>query len=106
MISFLSSNDIYQSYIKYYKDNDFSNVLELNLNKQYDIKDVMDDILIKIYFENRIIDTLFSVENRLHLIYIFLAILELYKDGKIIILNGEIRNVEKICKYDDNYNDK
>ncbi|MBQ3437017.1 MAG: segregation/condensation protein A [Fusobacterium sp.] len=91
-LSFLSSNDIYQSYIKYYKDNDFSNVLELNLNKQYDIKDVMDDILIKIYFENRIIDTLFSeAENRLHLIYIFLAILELYKDGKIIILNGEIR---------------
>lgn len=91
-LSFLSSNDIYQSYIKYYEENEFKDALEINLTKQYDIKDMMDDILIKIYFENRMIDSLFSeAENRLQLIYIFLAILELYKDGKITILNGEIR---------------
>lgn len=91
-LSFLSSDDIYRAYVKYYDENEFKDVLELNLNKQYDIKDIMDDVLIKIYFENRMIDSLFfEAENRLHLIYIFLAILELYKDGKISILNGEIR---------------
>ncbi|WP_022819332.1 segregation and condensation protein A [Fusobacterium russii] len=91
-LSFLTTEDIYRSYVKYYEETEFKDVLELNLNKQYDIKDVMDEILIKVYFENRIIDSLFmSAENKLHLIYIFLAILELYKDGKISILNGEIR---------------
>lgn len=91
-LSFLTGDDIYRAYVKYYEENKFKNVLELNLNKQYDIKDIMDNVLIKIYFENRMIDSLFAeAENRLHLIYIFLAILELYKDGKISILNGEIR---------------
>lgn len=91
-LSFLNTDDIYRSYIKYYEENEYKDVLELNLNKQYDIKDIMDDILIKIYFENRMIDSLFmNAENRMHLIYIFLGILELYKDGKISILNGEIR---------------
>ncbi|MDO4690740.1 MAG: ScpA family protein [Fusobacterium sp.] len=91
-LSFLTTEDIYRAYVKHYEETQFSDVLELNLNKQYDIKDVMDDILIKVYFENRVMDSLFkSAENRLHLIYIFLAILELYKDGKISIFNGEIR---------------
>jgi len=58
----------------------------------YDIKEIMDDILIKAYFKNWIIDDLFlEAENKLHLIYIFLAILELYKDAKINIDDGEIR---------------
>lgn len=91
-LSFLTTEDIYRAYVKHYEETQFSDVLELNLNKQYDIKDVMDDILIKVYFENRVMDSLFkSAENRLHLIYMFLAILELYKDGKISIFNGEIR---------------
>lgn len=91
-LSFLTTEDIYRAYVKHYEETQFSDILELNLNKQYDIKDVMDDILIKVYFENRVMDSLFkSAENRLHLIYIFLAILELYKDGKISIFNGEIR---------------
>lgn len=91
-LSFLTTNDIYQAYIKYYEENEYKDVLELNLNKQYDIKEIMDDILIKIYFENRMIESLFAeAENKMHLIYIFLGILELYKDGKIFILNGEIR---------------
>lgn len=91
-LSFLTTDDIYRAYIKYYEENEYKDVLELNLNKQYDIKNIMDDILLKIYFENRMIDSLFlEAENKLHLIYIFLGILELYKDGKILILNGEIR---------------
>lgn len=91
-LSTLSSQDIYKSYMKYCEEFEEKNILELNLNKQYDIKKVMDDILIRIYFENRTIDSLFlEAENKLHLIYIFLGILELYKDSKVDILNGEIR---------------
>ena len=59
--------------------------------KQYDIKEVMDNILIKVYFKKWLIDDLFlEAEHKLHLIYIFWAILELYKHAKINIDNGEI----------------
>lgn len=45
----------------------------------------------KVYFKKWFIDDLFlEVENKLYLIYIFLVILELYKDVKINIDNGEI----------------
>ncbi len=88
----ISSTDIYEIFIEACDFDSEKEILELNLNKQYDIKDVMDDILMKSFFENKAISSLFAdAENRLHLIYIFLAILELYKDGKIDILNGEIR---------------
>ena len=45
----------------------------------------------KAYSKNWLIDDLFlEAENKLHLIYIFLSILELYKDAKISINDGEI----------------
>lgn len=91
-LSSISSKDIYDSYMKYYELERDEDILELNLDKKFDIKDVMDTILTKVYFQNRTIDSLFSeAESKLHLIYIFLAILELYKDGKILIFDGEIR---------------
>lgn len=91
-LSFLSTTDIYELYIKNYDFDDEKEILELNLNKQYDIKEIMDTILLKVFSENRMIESLFAdAENRLHLIYIFLGILELYKDGKINIFDGEIR---------------
>ncbi len=88
----LTTDDIFDIYKKYFDSVDMSEFMELNLIKQYDIKEIMDDILIKAYFKNWIIDDLFlEAENKLHLIYIFLAILELYKDDKINIDDGEIR---------------
>lgn len=87
----LTIDDIFEVYKKYFDSIDMSEVMELNLMKQYDIKEVMDDILMKVYFKKWLIDDLFlEAENKLHLIYIFLAILELYKDAKINIDNGEI----------------
>ena len=78
-------------YKKYFDTVDMSEMMELNLMKQYDIKEVMDNILMKVYFKKWLIDDLFlEAENKLHLIYIFLAILELYKDAKVNIDNGEI----------------
>ena len=87
----LTTDDIFEVYKKYFDSVDISEVMELNLMKQYDIKEVMDNILMKVYFKKWLIDDLFlEAENKLHLIYIFLAILELYKDAKINIDNGEI----------------
>ena len=87
----LTTDDIFEVYKKYFDSVDMSEVMELNLMKQYDIKEVMDNILMKVYFKKWLIDDLFlEAENKLHLIYIFLAILELYKDVKINIDNGEI----------------
>jgi len=74
----LTTDDIFDVYKKYFDSVDMSEFMEL--------------ILIKIYFKNWLIDDLFlEAENKLHLIYIFLAILELYKDAKINIDDGEIR---------------
>ena len=88
----LTTDDIFDVYKKYFDSVDMSEFMELNLIKQYDIKEIMDNILIKIYFKNWLIDDLFlEAENKLHLIYIFLALLELYKDAKINIDDGEIR---------------
>ena len=83
---------MFSFYKKYFDSVEKSKIKEVNLRKQYDIKEIMDNILIKIYFKNWLIDDLFlEAENKLHLIYIFLAILELYKDAKINIDDGEIR---------------
>ena len=87
----LTTDDIFEVYKKYFDTVDMSEMMELNLMKQYDIKEVMDNILMKIYFKKWLIDDLFlEAENKLHLIYIFLAVLELYKDAKVNIDNGEI----------------
>lgn len=87
----LTTDDIFEVYKKYFDTVDMSEMMELNLMKQYDIKEVMDNILMKVYFKKWLIDDLFlEAENKLHLIYIFLAILELYKDAKVYIDNGEI----------------
>ena len=87
----LTTDDIFEVYKKYFDTVDMSEIMELNLMKQYDIKEVMDNILMKVYFKKWLIDDLFlEAENKLHLIYIFLAILELYKDAKVNIDNGEI----------------
>ena len=87
----LTTDDIFEVYKKYFDSIDISEVMELNLMKQYDIKEVMDNILMKVYFKKWLIDDLFlEAENKLHLIYIFLAVLELYKDAKVNIDNGEI----------------
>ena len=87
----LTTDDIFEVYKKYFDSVDMLEMMELNLMKQYDIKEVMDNILMKVYFKKWPIDDLFlEAENKLHLIYIFLAILELYKDAKVNIDNGEI----------------
>ena len=85
-LSKLKISDLYSAYAKYLKKNDDNEFMELHLDKQYTLKEEMDSLYLKIYSQNRTFDSLFSdAENKMHLIYIFLAILELYKDGFIVI---------------------
>ncbi|MDO4589749.1 MAG: segregation/condensation protein A, partial [Fusobacterium sp.] len=73
-----------------------SEFMELHLDKNYTLKGEMDSLYIKLYSQNRSFDSLFQeAENRMHLIYIFLAILELYKDGLILIEDNIVMKKEK-----------
>lgn len=95
-LSTLKAGDLYNAYIKYLKKNEDSEFMELHLDKVYTLKDEMDSLYIKLYSQNRTFDSLFQeAENRMHLIYIFLAILELYKDGLILIEDNIVMKKEK-----------
>lgn len=84
-LSKLKASDLYTAYKKYMTELE-TEVLELQLNKHYNLKDEMDTLYLKLYKENRTFDSLFrEAENKMHLIYIFLSILELYKEGMILI---------------------
>ena len=91
-LSKLKVSDLYSAYSKYLKKNENDEFMELHLDKTYTLKDEMDSLYIKVHTESRTFDSLFeAAENRMHLIYIFLAILELYKDGFIIIEDDVVR---------------
>ena len=80
-ISKLQASDLYSAYKRY---------VELELEKKYTLKDEMDKLYLKLYSHNRTFDSIFGeAENRMHLVYIFLAILELYKEG-LILIEGEM----------------
>ncbi|WP_286034065.1 segregation and condensation protein A [Fusobacterium necrogenes] len=88
-ISKLQASDLYSVY-KRYLDKNENEYLELELEKKYTLKDEMDRLYLKLYFHNRTFDSIFGeAESRMHLIYIFLAILELYKEG-VILIDGEM----------------
>jgi segregation and condensation protein A len=56
----------------------------------------MDTLYLKLYKENRTFDSLFrEAENRMHLIYIFLSILELYKEGLILIDGNTVSKITR-----------
>ncbi|EHO81521.1 segregation and condensation protein A [Fusobacterium ulcerans] len=89
-LSKLKAGDLYSSYVKYLKKNEDDEYMELHLDKQYTLKDEMDRLYLKTFLQNRTFDSLFGeAENRMHLVYIFLAILELYKDG-LILIDGDM----------------
>lgn len=66
------------------------------MEKAYSLRDEMDKLYLHIYQKNYSFAELFDfAENKTHLIYIFLAILELYKDGKIEIEEEGVRKCLK-----------
>ncbi|MGL5918667.1 MAG: segregation and condensation protein A [Cetobacterium sp.] len=80
----LKLQDVFNSYVKFLpKDEEF---LEIEIEKRYSLKEEMDRIKIILYStEKSIVEIFRRAENRTHLVYIFLAILDLYRDGIISI---------------------
>lgn len=88
----LTLEDIYKSYKKFIdkQENEF---IDIKYEKTYSIEDEKEKILLSVYEEQKSLDEIFAIsENRMHLVYIFLALLDFYKDGKIdiISINGTI----------------
>ncbi|WP_297597351.1 ScpA family protein [uncultured Cetobacterium sp.] len=83
----LKLQDIFNSYVKYLpKEEEF---LEIELEKRYSLKEEMDRIKVILYTSEKKIEEIFGrAENKTHLVYMFLAILDLYRDG-LILIEGE-----------------
>lgn len=91
------AKELYQVYQQYSKDLEERDYLELALEKNYSLHEEMDKLYLCIYQREYTFQELFSLaENRNHLIYIFLSILELYKDGKIEIEEKGVRRCLKV----------
>lgn len=94
-ISRLQASDLYSAYKKYMEKGD-GDFLELELEKKFSLKDEMDKLYIKLYSQNRTFDSIFGeAESRMHLVYIFLAVLELYKEGLITIEGEMVSRIKK-----------
>lgn len=88
-LSTLKLQDVLEAYLKFLPKN--NEILEIELEKKYSLKDEMDNIKIILYSGKKKVEDLFyKAENRTHLIYMFLAILDLYRDGHILIEDGNI----------------
>ncbi|WP_319370646.1 ScpA family protein [uncultured Ilyobacter sp.] len=93
-LSRLSIMDVFRVYSNYLEEN-VKETLEINIDQKYYLQEEMKKIrevstgggiYLKDFFE--------KAENRVHLIYIFLAILELYKEN-LIEIEGETLKVFK-----------
>lgn len=99
-LSKLRIEDIYESYKKYLKVVD-EEIIEIKYEKKYSIQEEIEKIQV-IVFENPMsIDEVFGrAENKTHLVYIFLAILDIYKEGKVDIKKTEdtiyIENIKSV----------
>ncbi|MGL4392729.1 MAG: segregation and condensation protein A, partial [Fusobacteriaceae bacterium] len=75
---------------KRYVDEHAQLFMELNLSKSYSEEEEMENLYIFISERDRNIDEIFEKgQDKLHIVYIFLALLVLYKDG-LIDIEGEI----------------
>lgn len=85
----LKAEDIFNSYKKYLKVVD-EEYIEIKYEKIYSIDDEIEKIKVLLYEKPLTLDEIFSrAESRIHLVYIFLAVLDIYKEGKIDIINSE-----------------
>lgn len=89
-------SELYALYKKYAEQLEEGEYLELDLEKAYSLELEMEHLYFKIYERDYSFQEIFSLaENRNHLIYLFLAILDLYKDGKIEIDHEGVRRCLK-----------
>ncbi len=89
-LSNLNTNLIFQMYSKYIENTD---VYEIDVKVKYDLKEEKDKLWKKLPLNREIyLEDVFSqAKNKLHLVYLFLSLLELYRDNTIEILEEGIK---------------
>jgi len=89
-LSNLNTNLIFQMYSKYIENTD---VYEIDVKVKYDLKEEKDKLWKKLPMNREIyLEDVFSqAKNKLHLVYLFLSLLELYRDNTIEILEEGIK---------------
>jgi len=89
-LSNLNGNLIFQIYSKYIKNTD---VYEIDIEVKYDLKEEKNKLWKSIPAGREVyLEDIFSkATDRLHLVYLFLSLLELYRDNDIEILEHGIR---------------
>lgn len=83
----LTLEDIYKSYKKFI-DKHENEFIDITYEKTYSMEEEKEKIFLSVYEEQKSLDIIFEIsENRMHLVYIFLALLDFYKEGRIDIIN-------------------
>lgn len=87
----LKQLDLFTSYKKYIDKYEEDEYLKLDLEKQFSQEDETEKLIIYIYEKKRTFDEIFQrAKSKLQLIYMFLSILDLYKEGTILIDNNVV----------------
>lgn len=81
----LKLQDLYTIYSKYLNKK-IGETIEIELEKRYSLTEEMERIHLSLFNADKELEEIFMrAENRTHLVYIFLAILDLYREGIIEI---------------------
>lgn len=93
----LKLEDMYNSYKKYLKVTN-EEIIEIKYEKNYSVEEEIEKIKVILFEKEKSLDEIFTrAENKIHLVYIFLAILDLYKEGKAdIIKNNDEIFIKKV----------
>ena len=85
-LSKLTLDDFFLSYKKYLDALPEKEFLEIEFEKKYFLAEEMEKVYLSLYSGEKKPEELFSrAECRMHLVYMFLAILDLYREGRIDI---------------------
>lgn len=85
-LSKLTLDDVFISYKKYLETLPEKEFLQIDFEKKYSLTEEMEKIYLSIYSGKSSLEEIFSrAESRMHLVYMFLAILDLYREGTIDI---------------------
>ena len=83
----LKKEDLFNVYKKHLDvvDEEF---IQIKYEKNYSVEEEIEKIKVILFEKPLTLDEVFSrAENKIHLVYIFLAVLDIYKEGKIDIIN-------------------
>jgi segregation and condensation protein A len=91
-LSSLSKDVIFETYYDILERNTLEEELKINIEESYSLDDEMQLIKnrLSLVKKESYIDFFNGAKSRLHIVYIFLAILELYRDKKVDFINDQI----------------